>query len=222
MGSEVDAALVSYLLTAVRLAAAFFCLGFFRSVVSVPGLVLIVAALALVGQPSPQLTTVTVATFIAELSFGVSLGLLLATALESFAQLGRVVDVIRGAQLAEQYSLISMGGATPFEQLAVISAVQLSLSTGWYQRPINLLLHPPNFSARALDHLPLPALGLWERNLIALMPLITTVALMDLFFAIVGRLYPRLGVQAELAVLKLLIPIIGLGIIAESRLNWLI
>jgi flagellar biosynthesis protein FliR len=150
---------------------------------------------------------------------GILQALPLALALESFALCGRMIDVSRGAQLAEQLFPGSLVRQSVCENAFLLAGFVLVFASGGYQFLIlNLvnslsvlelgnLKQAPVFDILAIIKVSSQAI---EYGICLALPVVILCWLVDILGAVASRMFERLNLMLEITLIKL---ILGLGVL---------
>jgi flagellar biosynthesis protein FliR len=160
-----------------------------------------------------------------EIWIGVLQALPLALVLESFALTGRMVDVSRGAQLAEQLFPGSVVRMSVCENAFWLAGFTVFFAGGWYQLfMVNIV---DSFSVLQLGNLQqevvfdivqiIKTSGLAIQNGILLsLPVVILCWLVDIFGTVAGRMFERLNITIEITMVKLVLGLAVLVVMGEN------
>ena len=160
---------------------------------------------------------------IREAWLGVLLALPFALALESLAVSGRVFDLSRGAQLAEQLYPGLPGRQSVFENALLLLGFAIIFESGAYQFFITRLVESISVFAAGGEFgamldvwgiIRVSAAAIGQGVIIAL-PIMTVSFLLDIFGGAMGKVLEKANIVTEITLVKLLVSLILLLIILE-------
>ncbi|MDR2337766.1 MAG: flagellar biosynthetic protein FliR [Deltaproteobacteria bacterium] len=175
------------------------------------------------GLSNPELVFLT----LREIWIGILQALPLALALESFALTGRMVDVSRGAQLAEQLFPGSLVRMSVCENAFLLAGFVLVFASGGYQFLIlNLIdsltiLELGNLKQAAVfDILQIikTSSRAIEYGICLALPVVILCWLVDILGAVASRMFEKLNLMMEITLIKL---ILGLGVLVIASRGYL-
>ena len=154
---------------------------------------------------------------------GVLLALPFALALESLAVSGRVFDLSRGAQLAEQLYPGLSGRQSVFENTLLLAGFAIIFESGGYQFFITKLVEFTsvfktcgefNVVLDVYGLIKISAAAIGQGVLIAL-PIMTVSFLLDIFGGAIGKVLEKANIVTEITLIKLLICLVLLLAVLE-------
>ena len=140
---------------------------------------------------------------------GVLLALPLALGLESLAVSGRVLDLSRGAQLAEQLYPGLSGRQSVFENTLLLAGFAIILESGGYQFFITRLVTSgfvlevgTSFDVYGFIKISATAI---KQGVLIVLPIMVVSFLLDIFGGAIGKVLEKANIVTEITLIKLLV-----------------